>query len=357
MVFLLFVLFSSTCMAEEIPFIKAGVINSSDNIGIDKIAVELWTAMANTLGLKYVFVKEENEAQAFSDLQSKMIDVIVGPVLVNHQIPNTYFMQSYSSKMLTIVLPASYTPSVMEQFIPYLKALFSKAVSIFVGVTLLFSFLIWLAERKANSMQFSYHPLRGIGAAIWLTLSTLTTIGYGDKTPVTLIGRVLAVILMFISLFMVSSLTVAITAELASIKISGYGIKSPHDLSGKQVVYVEGDETAKRLINYYGGIAVNAKSYLDAVQSLESDKVFAGFLDRMQTLYYLKHTPNKSLQLIDYSYSEGNYAFVARRDYPYIQELNEALFTMQTNGKIEAIEQNWLGQGSQLTSKFNRQYS
>jgi voltage-gated potassium channel Kch len=57
--------------------------------------------------------------------------------------------------------------------------------------------LIWLAERRHNEEQFRRDPAAGIGNGIWWSAVTMTTVGYGDKAPVTLAGRVIALVWMF----------------------------------------------------------------------------------------------------------------------------------------------------------------
>ena len=50
------------------------------------------------------------------------------------------------------------------------------------------------------------------GDALWFTLQTITTVGYGDETPVTAIGRVVASVVMLISIGLITVISALITS-------------------------------------------------------------------------------------------------------------------------------------------------
>ena len=50
------------------------------------------------------------------------------------------------------------------------------------------------------------------GSALWFTLQTVTTVGYGDNTPTSVVGRTVASIVMLVSIGLISVITAAITS-------------------------------------------------------------------------------------------------------------------------------------------------
>jgi voltage-gated potassium channel len=72
-----------------------------------------------------------------------------------------------------------------------------------VVVVLAGSVVIWLFDRK----EFS-----GYGDALWFTLQTVTTVGYGDNTPTRAIGRVVAAIVMLAAIGFIAIVTATITS-------------------------------------------------------------------------------------------------------------------------------------------------
>jgi hypothetical protein len=82
-----------------------------------------------------------------------------------------------------------------------------------IGLTVLIlvvGALVWLVERKRNAKQFSPKVLPGLGDGFWFAGVTLGTIGYGDKTPITFAGRVIALLWMLVGLVVTASLTATI---------------------------------------------------------------------------------------------------------------------------------------------------
>lgn len=54
------------------------------------------------------------------------------------------------------------------------------------------------------------------GDALWWAATTVTTVGYGDRYPVTSTGRVIAVALMVVGIAVVGSVTAAVAAWLVA---------------------------------------------------------------------------------------------------------------------------------------------
>ncbi len=50
------------------------------------------------------------------------------------------------------------------------------------------------------------------GDALWFTLQTITTVGYGDATPATAVGRVMASVVMVVSIGLITVISAVITS-------------------------------------------------------------------------------------------------------------------------------------------------
>jgi polar amino acid transport system substrate-binding protein len=122
---------------------------------------------------------------------------------------------------------------------------FLQAAGALLGVLTLVGVLMWLVERRRNQ-QFSTRPIDGVGAGIWWSAVTMTTVGYGDKSPVTLPGRILGLIWMFASIIVISGFTAAIATSLTVSQLDD-SIAGIDDLYGKRVLTAKASTSAAYL--------------------------------------------------------------------------------------------------------------
>jgi voltage-gated potassium channel len=93
-----------------------------------------------------------------------------------------------------------------------------------LGITILVtigSTLIILFESEVNN-QFS-----AMGDAVWWALVTMTTVGYGDKVPITPGGRIIGIVIMFFGMALISLFTATVSSIFVTRKIKeGRGLEA-----------------------------------------------------------------------------------------------------------------------------------
>ena len=70
-------------------------------------------------------------------------------------------------------------------------------ISLVALAIILAGHFVWILERHDNSDEFPTAYLDGIDDAIWWASTTVTTVGYGDKSPVTSGGRIVGLVWQF----------------------------------------------------------------------------------------------------------------------------------------------------------------
>jgi Ion channel len=84
-----------------------------------------------------------------------------------------------------------------------------------LAITIIFSSISILFV-EPNNPQAS---IVNIGDALWWSISTMTTVAYGDVYPVTVEGKVIAVILMFAGIGILWTFVAAVSSKLVAEKI------------------------------------------------------------------------------------------------------------------------------------------
>lgn len=126
-------------------------------------------------------------------------------------INQTVYMNPRSSRLSKMYLcKADYQFALKCMFKDYPSQLIGSAFLISI---VLFSFALRVCERDLvkiedlkNNFQFEY-----MTNSIWLTIITMTTVGYGDIYPRTVLGRIVCILLVIWGIFVVSIMVVVLT--------------------------------------------------------------------------------------------------------------------------------------------------
>ena len=57
-----------------------------------------------------------------------------------------------------------------------------------------------------------HHNFPSIGAGLWWSVQTVTTVGYGDHVPITIAGRLVAALVMLVGVSFLTVITASITS-------------------------------------------------------------------------------------------------------------------------------------------------
>lgn len=88
------------------------------------------------------------------------------------------------------------------------KTRLGYAIAIFMAVLIVCSYFFYTAEHGVNPKVGNFED------SIWFILQTITTVGYGDVTPITPVGRIMGIIAMLSALILTSIITSVATFSL-----------------------------------------------------------------------------------------------------------------------------------------------
>ena len=178
-------------------------------------SVELWKAVAQNMRVQSEFREFPNLQLLLNALEKGEIDVIPSLVVRERFEPVMDFSQSFMKSGLSIAVP---TESVGYRWMRIFQVPFSENILKAIGFMLSLSFaagiIVWAFERRRNSEMFGGGTIEGIGHGIWWAMVTMATVGYGDKAPKTIGGRIIALGWMIFSIVFIASFTANITTSL-----------------------------------------------------------------------------------------------------------------------------------------------
>ena len=330
--------------------LKVGVSGSAPFViqeegGSSGISLQVWRRIAEDNNLSYRLIQQATPQKGILALNNGEIDLLVGPISVTPDrlnLPGVDFTQPYFIGKEGILLPLK-PSTLLNRLQVFLGWAVLSSVLVLITVLLVVGSLIWLAERRSNSEQFPAQPLPGIASGMWFALVTLTTVGYGDKAPITRIGRGLTAIWMVTSLIAVSSLTASL-ASAFTLFLSGdtnNSITDPAQLSGQRAAVLEGTSGAE-LARQRNMRIVPAKTLTAAIDHVLMNRAEAVIFDRPAIRFHLKNNPELAVQLAPFTLAEQTYGFAFRTGDPLRTPLNISILKLQRSGAVEAISKRLL---------------
>jgi polar amino acid transport system substrate-binding protein len=105
---------------------------------------------------------------------------------------------------------------------------------------------MWIAERPMRSRSHE-SVVDSLRDGVYWAVVTMTTVGYGDKTPKTTTGRLIAVLWMLASVALVSILSTSIVSRMTAERVVGGLRVTEADLTGKRLAAVTHSSGAEYL--------------------------------------------------------------------------------------------------------------
>jgi polar amino acid transport system substrate-binding protein len=131
------------------------------------------------------------------------------------------------------------------------------AFGLMILMSLAAGIMVFLFEKRQKKEMLGDGVLKGISHGIWWSVVTMTTVGYGDKAPKTIGGRIVAIIWMLLSIVFISSFTAHINTSLTLSELRDK-VHSFKDLHTSRVGSIIQSEASNFLFNllFNHGIAI-----------------------------------------------------------------------------------------------------
>ncbi len=304
------------------------------------ISMDLWKEVARRLKLDYE-VRELVAADLDDPAKMAALDVFVSLNVSAEREATMDLTHAFYSTGLAIAVAPKEDAGLGATLKAIFTAKFGKLIAALFAILGFIGVLMWLAERRRNASQFGGSPAHGIGAGLWWSAVTMTTVGYGDKAPVTILGRLLGLIWMFAAIIIISSFTAAIASALTVGQLES-AVSGPSDLPKVKVGTVEPSQGARYLQKRH----IAAKGYKDAAAALAdlaAGEVEAVVYEAPILQYQIKNRADGGLVVLDGTFDNHGYALALKQGSPLREAVNLALLQFTATDDWSTVLAKYLG--------------
>lgn len=307
------------------------------------LAPSLWQGISNATGLKFEFIELPYE-DLIQQVADGKLDAAVGEIEVSANAEKIVdFTQPFMTSSLCVALGRNHWESAWKNVIEDFFNWRIVAYILFVFVAMLIiSLLLWLAERHHGTKHF-HGSFKGIGSALWFSAVTMTTVGYGDKTPATITGRIIAVFWMIIGVILVSAFTATITSSISMARRAN-SIENASDFQHLSCGALRGSLSAE-ILTSIGVTTHEYENISEAFEDLHTGKI-EGVVGDRNTLSFVsrefaRRRPPIHFNIPSFRLREAYLAIPVREGHRSYKQINEAMLEFIGSDEWLELVQKW----------------
>lgn len=296
--------------------------------------VAMWKSIAQNLDCESIYHEEEEFPQLLENTHKGAYDIAFAGITRTMERKEKVRMSFATLESGLAILSQ---PSSGMKISSFFKKVFNRDLG-FIGILLLsFSFIYahiyWMIER-GESVALAYFP--GIFEAVWWSVVTFSTVGYGDIYPESLLGKAFGIFAIITGLAIfglyIGNLSASLVLEKRSARIS-----SLQDLVGKRVGTKRGTSTVSFLQDK-NCVVSEFVTIADAYDALKKEDIDAVVFDR-SVLQYDNQSITKDLVLSDESISYQAYAFIFPKsdDRTLVDAVNKEIIHFHESGEYDKL--------------------
>ncbi len=303
-------------------------------------SMDLLAALSESLGWEYTVNRVENFSEMLGAVQDGSADLAIANISITASRETQMdFTQPIFEAGLQIMVPseAARQPSLLH-------ALLSRELFIAIGLAFAIllggGMLMWSFEKRAQP-YFDRKLNEAWFPSFWWALNLVVNGGFEERMPRTPFGRLLGVVLVVSSLFIVSVFTARITSVMTVDAITG-SVNSVNDLYGKQVGTIA-DSTAASFLNRREIEFTGYSDLQNMLTAFENKDLDAVVFDAPILSYYANHEGRRIATMTGGVFLRENYGMAFPSGSPLVEDVNQALLSLREDGTYDEIYRKWFG--------------
>jgi len=289
--------------------------------------VDLWEKIAQDAKIKYSYIQVPFQ-KIFSTIQSGKADIGFAGATMNEEREKIIdFSHSTFDSGLSILVQSSQKVSIFNTIKTVFNKDIKKILLTLLGFVLIIGHIIWLIE-KGSAFSSAYFP--GIIEALWWGMVTVSTVGYGDFSPITIVGRIVGAIVILLGLA-IFGLYIAKVSSLMTVKSLRNKIESPEDLKDKKVA-TKSKTTSEEFLKELGVKVFAFPEISQAFEKLEKGEVDAVVFDSPVLLHYVKQKKDSKTMITGKMFDNQKYGFIIKEGDKIKEKINREILKLREDG-------------------------
>ena len=317
--------------------------NANPDGSISGISVDLWRRIAERLQRQFTLIPVSEMETILSGLEQNRFDAAIGAITITPEREKRVDF-SYPAHRSGVAVALRKDKGPLSALKSYAAAtselgpliLGSLAMLVLIGISM------WFIESRHPASHGSESSVVTLRDGLYWAIVTMTTVGYGDKTPKSTTGRVIAVSWMFASLVWVSLLSTSLVSRLTADRVESRDIAGSIDLTKKKLAAVAQSSGAEYLDQHRLQYA-KFSNLPDALDSLGDGKTDA-VVNSVGALQYLISKRYASVNEMPQGLLAPAYMAIALPEHsPLKRPIDEALVNITSDPEWISMEERFFG--------------
>ena len=203
------------------------------------VSVELWRRVAEEFGRQYRLTPVAQMDAILSGLEQGRFDAAIGAITITPERAARVDF-SYPAHRSGVAVALRKEAGPVSALVAYglIAVELSSLIAGVLGLLLAIGVAMWFIERPSRAAAAPELSVVTLRDGIYWAVVTMTTVGYGDKTPKTPVGKFVAIVWMLSSVALVSLLSATLVSRLTAEQVESSAPFTENDLAGKRLAAV-----------------------------------------------------------------------------------------------------------------------
>jgi len=207
---------------------------------ISGVSVDLWRRVTEQMEWSFKLIPISDMESILSGLERGRFDAAIGAITITPERAARVDF-SYPAHRSGVAIALRRETGPLFAVMSYGTALseLSPLLMIIVAMLVVIGLVMWMIERRHHSaVDAPESAVVTLRDGLYWAVVTMTTVGYGDKTPKSTSGRLVAILWMFGSVVLVSLLSTSLVSRLTAERVEARDLAASIDLRGKKLAAV-----------------------------------------------------------------------------------------------------------------------